>query len=418
MKRAVILLLTLVLLLGVTLTAEAADSFKLPDPLKTVAATTAGLGLPDTLPSPVKIREFTAEGDTVRLELESAVPQLKILEQNREDSTASTIFTKKNTSSAEAHIVGKDSSAFTARMIWPLSKMDFVREYAAVYGVFGFADCTATEKADPAAFPPYTSAVRTLSFTENGLLLSETWTLENDADRFVRTASYDEKGTLKSVRQTWESAKSGDYKCVAETDRDGNLTALTVQDRKSCFYAISAPILADPEAAMELSDLTADSGDFDEALEDKYPLVVRFLEEYEEEEDDDWDDDESEDEDEEASDDEDVEEDEDEPDDESDSEADDEADDEPDDKTDSKSDAAGKKAEDQPTIPANAKIWALNFDNYMNASVFVFVSEDAPIILKNGTIAVNPKAKDINGKTIGLKKNKVPSPALELAAAE
>ena len=43
MKRAVILLLTLILLLGVTLTAEAADSFKLPDPLKTVTATTAGV---------------------------------------------------------------------------------------------------------------------------------------------------------------------------------------------------------------------------------------------------------------------------------------------------------------------------------------------------------------------------------------
>jgi hypothetical protein len=69
-------------------------------------------------------------------------------------------------------------------------------------------------------------------------------------------------------------------------------------------------------------------------------------------------------------------------------------------------------------IPADARIWSLNFGDLMKSQVYGFVTVDPLLVLQNGKAALNRDAKDVNGNAIKLKKNKVTSPVLELVTIE
>jgi len=401
MKRAVTFLLMLALLSGLALPAGAAGSYTLPEPLKSVPATTDGLFLPGELPPYVSVKAFSVDEDgAVHLELGEKVPRLKILEQNLMEGVDSTIFTKKNTAVADAHMSGKENSIFTVRMIWPFGASEYVRDYANWSGSLNFVSSSAVEEADPAAFAPYTSAQRTLSFNEGGIPISETWELENDKDRFTRVASYGTDGKLRSVTQTWESVKLGDYKFVTEIDRNGNLTALTAQDKKNRFSARSLRISDSPDAVMLLSAESLDPAAFDDMLLRNYPQLSRGMIDYE-------------------------------------SSLDAEIDEdflamwnlsfedlvdpqvlpEPSTMTDLAATATDLPAipdEELTPISADARIWSLNFGDLMKSQVYGFVTMDPLLVLQKGKAALNKDAQDVNGNPIKLKKNKVTSPVLEL----
>ena len=82
MKRAAIFLLVFSLLAGLTLTAEAASSYTLPDALKNIPRKAEELSIPGELPPYVQITLWKVEENgAIRLELEEPVPRLKIMEQ-------------------------------------------------------------------------------------------------------------------------------------------------------------------------------------------------------------------------------------------------------------------------------------------------------------------------------------------------
>lgn len=405
MKRAVIFLLMLALLSGLALPAGAAGSYTLPEPLKTVPAKVEGLSLPGELPPYVPVKSFSVDEDgAIRLELGEKVPRLKILEQNLMEGVDSTIFTKKNASSAEAHMSGKENSIFTVRMIWPFGASEYIRDYANWSGTLSFVSGSAAEEADPALFAPYTSAVRTLSFNEGGVPVSETWELANDTDRFSRVAAYGTDGKLRSVSQVWESVKVGGYKFAVEMDGSGNLTALTVQDKKNSFSARSLRISESPDAVILLSAESLDPAAFDDLLARNYPQLSRGLIDYS------------------TSLDEEIDEDflamwnltfED--------LVDPQVLPEPSTMTDLSATATDLPAvpdEELTPIPADARIWSLNFGDLMKSQVYAFVSLDPLLVLQGGKVALNKNAKDVNGTPVRLKKNKVTSPVLELVSIE
>lgn len=348
-KRAVISLLILVLSAAAVLTAEAAVSCALPAALKTVPKDIADLPLPDRLPPYVRIQTFGIdENGAIHLELSDTVPQLRILEQNLHDDDESTIFTKRNASSADAHMTGTEYSFFIIRMIWQLGGMEYVREYSNASGDLCFVSCTVSGTADPSAFGPYASAVRTLEFSEAGIPFSETWTLENEKDRFIRAAVYDQTGSLASVKQVWESVKADDYRYIIEMSGDGGMTAMTVEDRKNRFYMSNVRPDRQPDAVLELLTEVLDPTAFEEQLDRKYPQL----------------------------------------------------------------------SHGPASIPADTRIWALNFGDFIESDVYAFISADPVIILKDGMAALNLNAKDINGDKIRLRKNRITSPVMEIVAIQ
>lgn len=463
MKRAAILLLAVILAVSVLLPAGAADSYTLPEPLKTVPARVEKLGLPEDLPPQVAIRSFSEEEGTVRLELEAEVPKLRIIEKSRDDDAGSTIFTKKNASSADAHTVGTENAGFLIRMIWNAGSVEYVREYSFLYDYLSFVSFTASEKADASAFAPYTSAVRSISYSEASEPLSETWTLENDSDRLIRTAAYGRDGALTSVSQTWEAVKAGGYRCVLETDAGGNVIGLYAGDQKSSFYAQSLRIGENPEFADLIADGSVDSGEVDYQLEEKYPQLEsglfdfdgstgwteEFLAEWDRAagsyaDPEDWDDeDEEDDEDWDDEDDPDDMDDPDEngaagsgdPDENSASDPDDEdesgsagADDE-----DSGNGSGGGEPAPAPTvtanprpanpgnlplIPAYARVWTLNFHSYFDDFVYAYISADPLLVLRDGKPFLNQKAKDISGRPVKPGISKINAPAMEPVKVE
>ena len=291
--------------------------------------------------------------------------------------------------------------------------MEYIRDYTNWSGFLCFVSCTASEEADPAAFAPYTSAVRTISFNEFGIPFSETWTLMNEKDSFTRIATYDTQGNLHSVKQTWESVQAGNYKFSTETDQNGNLTALTAEDKKNHFYAKSLQISENHGAAMLLSTESLDPAAFDEIMALSYPQLSLGLIDYgsdfnaetDEKLLDIWDMN-------------------------NDYQMDSQPLPEPATMTDlepatmtdlnpaTMTDLPAEPIEDLIPIPADARVWTLNFGDFLNSQVYGFVTTDPIIVLRKGKATLNKEAKDVNGNAIKLKKNKITSPVLEIAIIE
>ncbi len=461
MKRAATFFLSICILSIFLLNADAAVSFSLPEPLKTVAIKTEKLGLPEELPPYVQVNCFTVnDNGTIHLELSEAVPRLKILEKNTENDTESTIFMKKNISVADAYIMNRENTTFIVRMIWKLDGMDFVREYSTKSGSLSFSSCYAYKKMDPEAFAPYTSAVRALSFTQNGIPTAETWSLDSKKSRFCRTATYDKDGTLYSVRYEWESVRNSEYQYLVEADKNGEITALTVKDWKNAFYAVSSQLDENPDAVISLSFESLDSKVFTDTLESKYPKLALELINYSA----------------------------------SVNQVDEDfmikqelstedttnptpasllsimTDSAPSTMTDLRpstmtdlapstmtvlapstmtvlapstmtdigpstmtdlapstmtdlgpstmTDLPAKKENRITSIPSNTRLWSLNFSNYSKPIVHAFITSDPLLIFRRGKVIINPKARDINGKTIKLKKGKFTTPVLEISIVE
>ena len=280
MKQTLVFLTALVLALCTLLSASAAGpekGYTLPEGLKTLPAGIGDLSLPEGLPEPVKVIGFSAADGKVYADLDREVPQLKILERNVLENAESTIFSKKNTNTAEANMFSRENAVFTVRMIWKLGDCEFVREYNTWGGYLSFSSAAVRQELDAAAFGPYTSAVRTVSFFENGNLDAETFELEGEAERFLRSVYFDREGRASSALYRWSSVNPAGYFLEVRQDAEGTLTGLVCRDGKTRFSAASQPAT---ERLDFLNGARAQSLDpiaFNEQMYSKYPEVANVL---------------------------------------------------------------------------------------------------------------------------------------------
>ena len=212
MKRVTAILCAMMLLvLSPAVFAGAETMYRLPAGLKSVPVSVSRVQLPSELPKPVQILSFTVEGGLIRLELDQAVPSVKIKELNYEKAEESTIFSKKDTASAETHRTGKDTSILTVLLSWNVKGFTYTREYNTWSGNLRFVSASMTETADASGVGSWSSAEREFSFRENEALFSETWKLTQEGDTFSRTAQYGTDGQLECCSVTWRSAEDNGY---------------------------------------------------------------------------------------------------------------------------------------------------------------------------------------------------------------
>lgn len=279
MKRIKAFILALCLFISNCHYSVAASKYTLPDLLSVVPAHSSGLSFPGQLPPFVAVLACTMENGLVHLELSDAVPKLVILEVNPNNNTESTIFSKKNVSTADAHLIGKEDPQIIVRMIWPFGETDYVREYKSVFGNVVFSNCSVVEEPQPTDFAPYTLSERTLTFNQMGIPISETRQLSNEKRRLIRTVKYDHGGNLQTVNLTWESVKPGEYQLVVDLDQEGCVTGLFYKEKRTRFYVKSMLIdeNSNSDTAAYLSRDSLNYAVFDEKVNKKYPQLALGL---------------------------------------------------------------------------------------------------------------------------------------------
>ena len=366
---------------------SAGADYSLPDSLKGVPAAAERVSLPADLPEPANITSFSLDGGTIAVELDRPVPRLKIMELDFVKAVESTIFSRKNTASAETHRTGGDSSVFSVLMIWDLDGVAYTQEYNTWSGPLSFSRAGLSEAAAPDAFPGWTSAVRELEFREDGTLLSETWKLDRQDDTFTRTALYDETGELESCTASWRSADYSGYILDAGFAPDGSLISVRCRNDRTDFSAESLPVDADVDKLLSLRDNSYDGAAFEAELRAAYPTLTEILYGF--------------------------------------SEfpalayA-----DLPSTATDLPSTATDLPEPEAEAVPEgeateDTRIWLISYGDYFESTIYAFASDDPLFILEDGKAVPNPDAKDINGTPVAwAEMNTSVTPAFEAPAAE
>ncbi|MBR0086802.1 MAG: hypothetical protein IJL98_03570 [Lachnospiraceae bacterium] len=342
MKRALTLLCAVMLVLLPLAGAHAASSPKngyiLPEELKKIPAKASAVALPEGLPEPARVTEFSVS-DTGRLtlKLDREVPKLVVTEINFVDAVENTIFSRKNTDSADAHRTGNEDSIFNVYIYWG-GDTGLTQEYNTWNGPLEFARASLSDDAD-GANAEYT-------FREDGTLISETRTVEDTKDRFVRTVTFGEDGKTESCMVSWRQAGFGGYVLDAGFSPDGKLTGLECRTDDTAFTLRSEALDADDRAKLILRENCYDPISYDEVITEKYRSISKAAMSY-------------------AT------------------------------MTDLPpvEEADTKKAK-------GARIWVLSFGDFFDYEEYVFIAKDPLFILKDKKAVPNSKAKDLNGEPI------------------
>ncbi len=355
LKRSVPFVLALLLALSFSACALADGAYTLPAGMKTVFASQESLDLPE-LPDPVEVISFTEKNGEISVQLSGKVPRLKISELDFKTGNESTIFSQKDTDSAQTHTAGKGELIHYVVLAWDMGDYTLERTYNNWYGEMAFDSLALVQKMDPAEISPYTEGTRKLAFDIDGSLLNETCTLLSRDYSLTRTASYDAEKGLTGVLVSWKDLDNlGGTFLEAGMDRAGNLTYLYNQVKWVGFLARSQTTDQDMNVYGGVRADCYNIASFDQQLRKNYPQVASLV-----------------------------------------------------------STATDLPAASAP-VPENARIWVLNVGDYLDSSVCVFVTEDPFFLYENGKAVVNKAAKDINGDALKLdKKTTVSSPAFEL----
>lgn len=345
--------------------------YKVPDGLASVPAKISGLSLPASPPPAVGVVSFSVSDGVVSAELSEPVQKMKILELSGQENAESTIFSRKETASAEAHASNKNTTVFLVRMIWKQGKTEFTREYSARSGQTGFLKFTATEALDAEAYPPYTSAVRTVYYDESGVPVSEVFAFENEKESFSRVTGYDADGNLTFVRQSWSSLVKNGYALDVVRDASGLLTALLYKGNDSDFLIRSQAVNENIFSENGVRAASRDISLFDDDLSRKYLSLAIDLgvsEGF---------------------------------------------------ATPTDLATATDLIEESAPLPENLRIWSLSYNRYPRVTVYAFASEDPLLIMKKNRAVLNPGAKDIKGNPLKIsQKLKSASPSFDLVAIE
>ena len=355
MKRSVLIVLALILALSFSACASAEGPYTLPAGLKTVYASQESLNLP-ALPDPVEVTSFTEKNGEVTVQLSGTVPHLKISELDFMTGNESTIFTKKNADSAQAHTAGKGELIHYVILTWNLGDYTLERTYNNWYGEMVFSGLALVQKMNSSDISPYTQGERRLAFDIDGSLLNETISVSNRDYSLTRIADYDTEKGLTDVKVSWKDLDNlGGTFLEVGADRTGMLTYIYNQVKWVGFLARSQKSGQDMNA---LGGVRADCYNvaaFDQQLRKNYPQVASLV-----------------------------------------------------------STATDLPAVSGP-VPENTRLWVLNVGDYLESTVLVFATADPFFVMEKGKAVINKKAKDINGDALKLdKKTTVSSPVFEL----
>ena len=373
MRRVFSMVCIIALALCLCAPAGAADSeYLLPDGLKTVAASADKLGLPEGLPEHAHVVSYSVENGLIHIQLDREVPSLKIKELNFNTGEESTIFSWAKAESAEAHRYGDANSVFTMLLTWKVDRLKYTEEFTTWSGDMVFSRAGVTEKAND-EFPDWNSAERRIAFSEDRVLLSETWTLTGKDQLLTRTANYDSNGQLTSCQTSWQAAGYTGYSLDVETAPDGNVLGINCYTENAVFSVESLPVTAEPQQLQALRDNSYDPGEFEAAFRAAYPrlageiygtaaqpvLPATMT-------------------------------------------------DLPATMTDLPATATDLKKEPVPEgeTTENTRIWLISYGDYFEYSIYVFASDDPLFIIQDGKAVPNPDAKDINGTPISYKEMK------------
>lgn len=384
MKRVISVICVIVLALCLAASADADDTvYLLPDALKAVSAAADQISLPDGLPEHAHVVSFSNENGLISVTLDREVPSLKIKELNFVKGEESTIFSKANTATAQAHQAGDQYSVFIVLVTWKYGKQKYTEEFNTWSGNLVFERAGLYEKADAEAFPSWDSAERTVSFSEDGVLLSENWSLANSEQLLARTAYYGADGQLTGSRVSWQAADYNGNLLDVETAPDGTVTSIRCKMKKNSFNAESLPLTAGRQEFMNLRDNSYSPAVFEAALRASYPNLAAsiygaapasVLPAT--------------------------------------------ASDLPATATDLKEEPEAEPVpEGEPT--ENTRVWLISYGDYFESTIYAFASDDPLFIIQDGKAVPNPDAKDINGTPISYKEmDTTGTPAFDAPAVQ
>ena len=333
--------------------------YKIPAGLEHVSATAAGVPAPE-LPPPAKVTSFTVTDGTVYAQLDQPVRKLKIFEVENASGTESTVFSRKDVSSAEAHVISDGSTVFKVRMPETLGNAEYVREYFARSGQASFLRCTVTETLDAAACAPFTSGVRTLYYDENNILVTELITVQNEDESFSRVCGYDPAGNLTYVRQTWRALEkkgfTDGYILDLVLDSKGEPTAVMLKSDKADFLFRSQRADEDLLSARSVRTTSRDIYAFDAKLTAKYPVLAEGIAAVQS-------------------------------------------------GLATPTDLSAVEEDPVETVqpPENTLIWSLSYNRYPKATVLVFATENPLFVVRKNKIVPDSYARDINGDFMRIK---------------
>ena len=342
MKRVLTLLcavmLALLPLAGACAASSPKNGYILPEELKKIPAKASAVALPEGLPEPARVTEFSvSNAGRLTLQLDREVPKLVITEINFVDATENTIFSRKNTDSAVAHRTGNEDSIFNVYIYWS-GDTGLTQEYNTWNGPLEFVRASLSDDAD-GADAEYT-------FREDGSLISEIRTVEDTKDRFVRTVTFAEDGKAESCTVSWRQTGFGGYVLDAEFTPDGRLTGMECRTDDTAFILRSAALDAGDRAKMILRENCYDPISFDERIILNYKDISREALSFNTITD----------------------------------------------IPDALEDAL-KKAQ-------GARIWVLTFGDFFDYEEYVYIAKDPLFIIKDKKAVPNSKAKDLNGDPI------------------
>ena len=365
MKKLIALVCALALALCASAGASAADAgYTLPDSLKSVPSLAENVSLPGQLPVPAKVKNFSVVNGLITLELDREVPSLKIMEINFIEGVESTIFSKKNTASAEAHRTGDETSIFSLVLTWNLDGAVYTETLNTWPGDMTFMDACLTEEADASAFPSWDSARRELGFREDGSLESESWVLGGKDVSLTRTVAYDAGGKAESALVSWASADYDGDLLSAEFSPEGTPLAARCRMKGVNFTVRSLPVNADRLDMENLRDNSYDPVGFSESITSSYPALAAQLFDL------------------------------------------------------------FATATDLPAVEGegaatdSTRLWEVSFGDFFDSEIFVFASDDPLLVVSEGKITLNAEAKDINGNPVSVGGNAVETPVFDIPAFE
>ena len=384
MKRVFSVICIFVLALCLAASADADDTvYLLPDNLKAVSATADQISLPDGLPEHAHVVSFSNENGLISVTLDREVPSLKIKELNFVKGEESTIFSKANTATAQAHQAGDQYSVFSAVVTWKMNGPKYIEEFNTWSGDLVFESAGLYEKAVAGTVPSWDSAERTVSFSEDGVLLSETWNLANSEQLLARTAYYGADGQLTGCRVSWQAADYSGNLLEVETAPDGTVTSIRCKTKKSSFNAESLPLTAGSQQFANLRDNSYSPAVFETAFRAAYPNLAASvygaapapaLPAT--------------------------------------------ASDLPATATDLKKEPEAEPVpESEPT--ENTRVWLISYGDYFESTIYAFASDDPLFIIQDGKAVPNPDAKDINGTPVSYKEmDTTGTPAFDAPAVQ
>ena len=365
MKR-VLAILCAVLLIAALPAAQAeeqATGFAVPELYKTISTQLDRAQLPADLPAEMTaVTAATLKGSSVSVELNAPVPSLSVV-QYADDEDFTVCAIGENTASLSADNL--DDSLGVAKIILSreLSGGTLTSEWAVLEdGLFEFLQCLYTTETEGAQFAPYTKEIREISLDQQGTVLSDIRTLNNDTDSFTLTMEYAASGSLTDYSCEWSRNSDGSWLFV-RSSADQVPSGISWHSETEDFTAYSDRT----EDYLAGTGIVLDAIDYNDsfltALAEAYPRLPEPRDDYPIE-------------------------------------------------------MAPATPTDLTGAEPQGTLWCLGFGPEENCDYQPFITADPLFLFGNNTVSLNAEAKDVNGAAPAFAGQVPALPAFELPAVQ